>query len=46
MLETYWLCGKDGGFNRSVELETPGFFENNHQPQFMEDVDIDDDFLD
>lgn len=39
MLETWWLCGKEGGFNRSVELETPGFFENNHQPAFMADVD-------
>ncbi len=39
LLETYWLCGKEGGgFSRSVELETPGFFENSYEPAFMADV--------
>jgi len=39
MMETYWLNGKDGGVGRSVELETPGFFESTYQPAFMADVD-------
>ncbi|ODN04011.1 Atrial natriuretic peptide receptor 1 [Orchesella cincta] len=39
MMDTYWLCGKEGGVGRSVELDTPGFFEQTHQPAFMEDLD-------
>ncbi len=39
MLETYWLCGKEGMVNRSVELDTPGFFEQAQQPAYMADLD-------
>ncbi|XP_035705961.1 uncharacterized protein LOC110846821 [Folsomia candida] len=47
MLETYWLCGKDGVFTRSVELDTPGFFENNHEPDALWMMDVNDfDILD
>lgn len=39
MMDTYWLCGKEGGVGRSVELDTPGFFEQEHQPAYMADLD-------
>lgn len=39
MMDTYWLCGKEGGVGRSVELDTPGFFEQGHMPAYMADLD-------
>jgi len=37
MMDTYWLCGKEGGIGRAVVLEPPGLFDS-YQPAFMSDV--------
>ena len=34
-MPTYWLLEKEGGVTRTLEIDVPGFFDPNQQPEFM-----------